>query len=504
MPQATPKSLLTRTCCIRLCWLFAQSALLMTFGLGQPAWAELKTFELDAPAAKQVYLAGEMTNWDSAKQLMSKDKNGKWSATVDLGPGQWLYKFVVDRKWITDPGTTLNDNDGQGGRHSFVFMGDGAWTERAGIAKGQVQSQMVESKAWGKAMKMNVYLPPEYKKGQTYPVLLLLHGSGMDADQWLKTGQINRYMDNLLADKTIQPFVVVMPSSEQLNYTGKSETFITQELPVWLKNTYGLQPGPKAFGVAGMSMGGFGAFHLPSTHPDLFGFGFALSGYYPGTYINDLPQRRELPFKLMMLSGSEDGLVGTNRSIAAKLQAQGASFYYRENKGAHTFQYWSNRVVEMLTSANTFFNGGALPHNEKELDLPRADAAGKAIPIEGVELKPSAALAPRMLGLWQGEWLILPDGGIKGAYEENITEFDSSHYEGTFSVANAGPDTKFDEPFNVKAFMENGRTQFINPVDNGKVESVLSEKDGQLWRQWRIVNNGMDVLLRVKKIEKKQ
>lgn len=503
MVQIHSKNSRARQRFIRSCLIWARPTLLLALGWAQPAWAELKTFELDAPAAKQVYLAGEMTDWDNAKKPMSKAKNGKWSATVDLAPGQWLYKFVVDGQWVTDPASSLNDNDGQGGRHSFVFIGDGAWTERAGIAQGQVQSQMLESKAWGKAMKMNVYLPPEFKKGQAYPVLLLLHGSGMDADQWLKTGQINRYMDNLLADKTIQPFVVVMPSSERLNYTGKSETFLTQELPVWLKSTYGLQPGPQAFGVAGMSMGGFGAFHLPYTHPDLFGFGFALSGYYPGSYINQLPARSELPFQLMMLTGSEDSLAGTNRNIAAKLQAQGARFYYRENKGAHTFQYWSNRTVEMLTAANTFFKGGKLPHNEKELGLPQADAAKTTIPIEGLELKPSAELAPRMLGLWQGEWVILPEGGLKGRYEENITVFDASHYEGTLSVANAGPDTKIDEPFSIKQFVENGRTQFIDPANNSKVESILSEKEGQLWRQWRIVINGMDILLRVKKVEKK-
>lgn len=480
---------------IALCFLLA--------GLARTASAELTRFELDAPTAKQVYLAGEMTDWDSAKKLMSRDKQGRWSISVDLGPGQWLYKYVVDGKWTTDPGSALNDNDGQGGRHSFVFVGDGPWAERGDSAKGEVQSLMLSSKAWGKEMKINIYLPPGFKKGQAYPVLLLLHGQNMDADQWLKTGVINRYMDNLLASKTIEPFVVVMPSSEGINYTGQSEAFITEELPAWLKKTYGLKPGPDAFGVAGMSMGGFGAFHLPSTHPDLFGFGFALSGYYSADYIKALPKRSSLPFKFLMLCGSEDWLVATNRGMAAALKAQGASFYYRENKGAHTFHYWGTYTVEMLSAANTFFAGGAVPHNEKEL-VNKAPDINKAspLPIEGKEVTSTAELLPRLKGLWRGEWVVLP-GGVKGGYEENVADFSADHYEGTFSVMDAGTDTKFDEPFTVKSSLLNGRLHFINPGDNSDVESVWSEKDNQLWRQWKVKNNGLDILLRVKKVDSK-
>ena len=468
--------------------------------LSGPAHAELKTFQIDAPKAKQVYLAGEMTNWDANKKPMNRDKNGRWSISVDLEPGQWLYKFVVDGQWLTDPGTALNDNDGQGGRHSFVFAGEGPWNERKDIAHGEVRSLQLPSKAWGKPMKLNVYLPPGFSKGQSYPVLLLLHGSAMDADQWYRTGQIHHYMDNLLAQKAIQPFVIVMPSSEAVSYVDQSERFITEELPQWLETTLGLHPGPKAFAVAGMSMGGFGAFHLPLAHPQQFGFGFALSGYYPGAYIQKLPKRKALPFTFMMLCGSDDGLVGTNRALAAALKEHGASFYYRENPGAHSFHYWSSHTVEMLSSVNTFFSGGKVPQNSATLTLTQA-AAEEELPIVGREIEPTPELVPRMLGLWRGEWILA--GGLKGGYEENLTEIAPGRTVGTASVLNAGPDSKFDEPFEVKTRMENGRGHFINPADGSDVMSVLSEKDGQLWRQWRIKNNGLDVLLRVAKVEDK-
>lgn len=462
------------------------------------AHAELKTFRVEAAQAKQVYLAGEMTTWDSGKKLMDRDKNGRWNISVDLQPGIWLYKFVVDGQWLTDPGTTLNDNDGQGGRHSFVFAGEGPWNERTDVAHGEVQALMLPSKAWGKPVKLNVYLPPGFKKGQAYPVLLLLHGQGMDADQWYKTGHIHHYMDNLLAQKKIEPFVVVMPSSEKVSYVAQSERFITEELPQWLDTALGLKPGRKAFAVAGMSMGGFGAFHLPLAHAEKFGFGFALSGFYPDSYVKNLPRAKTLPFSFMMLCGSDDGLVGTNRALAAALKKQGAEFYYRENPGAHSFHYWSSHTEEMLRSVNTFFSGGTVPHNSATLSLASRDEA-QPVPVVGREIEPTPELIPRMLGLWRGEWIVA--GGVKGGYEENLTLIEPDRSEGTFSVMDAGPDSKIDEPFVIRTRVENGRGHFINPDDGSDVTSILSEENGRLWRQWRVKHNGMDVLLRVARVE---
>jgi enterochelin esterase family protein len=207
-------------------------------------------------------------------------------------------------------------------------------------------------------MKLNVYLPPGFMRGQRLPVLWLLHGRGMDADQWLMTGKINRYMDNLIAKGAIRPFVLVMPSSDSLPYVGASDRFITQELPAWLARTHGLRVGRTQSGVAGMSMGGTGAFWLPLKHPSLFGFSHALSGYYSDALIAALPKRRGLPMQTTLICGSDDELVATNRKLVQALRANHASFQYREDPGTHTWQYWSHRVVEMLSAADAFFAGG--------------------------------------------------------------------------------------------------------------------------------------------------
>jgi hypothetical protein len=65
------------------------------------------TFHLKAyPNAKTIFLSGDFNNWSPATFAMKKDGD-EWVFTVHLSPGKHLYKFVVDGKWIIDPGNKL-------------------------------------------------------------------------------------------------------------------------------------------------------------------------------------------------------------------------------------------------------------------------------------------------------------------------------------------------------------------------------------------------------------
>lgn len=61
------------------------------------------TFSFDAPQAVKVSLVGEFNNWDPSKHPMKCDDNGHWIKTVVLDPGTYEYKFVADKRWLTDP-----------------------------------------------------------------------------------------------------------------------------------------------------------------------------------------------------------------------------------------------------------------------------------------------------------------------------------------------------------------------------------------------------------------
>jgi 1,4-alpha-glucan branching enzyme len=60
-------------------------------------------FELLAPNAQKVYLAGNFNNWDTRANPMKKDKNGIWKTALSLKSGRYEYRFLVDGNWENDP-----------------------------------------------------------------------------------------------------------------------------------------------------------------------------------------------------------------------------------------------------------------------------------------------------------------------------------------------------------------------------------------------------------------
>lgn len=61
-------------------------------------------FTLEAPAAAEVLLTGEFTNWSRQGVKLTRDeRDGTWKTTVDIPPGEYEYRFIVDGVWIRDP-----------------------------------------------------------------------------------------------------------------------------------------------------------------------------------------------------------------------------------------------------------------------------------------------------------------------------------------------------------------------------------------------------------------
>ncbi|HEV2800715.1 MAG TPA: serine hydrolase [Pyrinomonadaceae bacterium] len=80
------------------------------------------TFRLKGfPNATIVAVAGSFNNWDVTRTLMSKDGDG-WVCRVDLPPGKYLYKFVVDGEWIVDPENPATEKDSSGNINSVLTV----------------------------------------------------------------------------------------------------------------------------------------------------------------------------------------------------------------------------------------------------------------------------------------------------------------------------------------------------------------------------------------------
>jgi len=54
-----------------------------------------------------VLLVGDFTHWQEKPIPMRKGADGAWSAAVDLAPGTYHYRFMVDGEWRDDPECTV-------------------------------------------------------------------------------------------------------------------------------------------------------------------------------------------------------------------------------------------------------------------------------------------------------------------------------------------------------------------------------------------------------------
>ncbi len=92
-----------------------------TFRLNTAGWHEQPT---------SVHVAGTFNGWNQTAVELTPDAEGVYAATVDLDPGIYLYKFILNGSdWVNDPihsDKTLEEPDGHGGMNSAVLVGPDA------------------------------------------------------------------------------------------------------------------------------------------------------------------------------------------------------------------------------------------------------------------------------------------------------------------------------------------------------------------------------------------
>lgn len=66
-----------------------------------------QTFWFYAPDATSVQLVGDFTNWQANPISLKRQPDGIWSVTVEIPPGTYHYRFLVDGQWRDDPECTL-------------------------------------------------------------------------------------------------------------------------------------------------------------------------------------------------------------------------------------------------------------------------------------------------------------------------------------------------------------------------------------------------------------
>lgn len=147
---------------------------------------------------------------------------------------------------------------------------------------GTVTKHSLRSEALGRDYDFTVYLPDGYAdSGLSYPAFYLLHGANGNENEWVVKGGAERTLDRLIAEKRIQPVIVVMPG----HFNGwwvdgnrdKGETALYGELMPAVEKRFRTITERGGRGIGGLSAGGYGAIRLALKHPDRFAAAVALS-----------------------------------------------------------------------------------------------------------------------------------------------------------------------------------------------------------------------------------
>ncbi|OAN58173.1 alpha/beta hydrolase [Sphingomonas sp. TDK1] len=132
-----------------------------------------------------------------------------------------------------------------------------------------------------------VVLPPDYATSprKRYPVVYALHGYSIGVEQWIKEIHVPQVVEGAFA-LGAQPLILVLPDSKTLHNgsmysssptTGDFERFVSHDLVAYIDAHYRTLARRESRGLAGHSMGGYGASRIGMKHADVFGAVYMMS-----------------------------------------------------------------------------------------------------------------------------------------------------------------------------------------------------------------------------------
>jgi len=146
------------------------------------------------------------------------------------------------------------------------------------------ENGIIESSILKEEMKFSVYLPAGYEtSARSYPVVYLLHGRTDDHTAWIQFGEMQRIVDDGIHTGKIAPMVIVMPDAKltfymnDVNGNYKYEDYFINELIPFIEKNYRCISEKQYRGLAGQSMGGFGALLYALKYPEMFSACSAMS-----------------------------------------------------------------------------------------------------------------------------------------------------------------------------------------------------------------------------------
>lgn len=291
---------------------------------------------------------------------------------------------------------------------------------------GTVHTDTVWAPSVGAHKALVVYLPPSYhaQRRTRFPVLVYLHGRSGNERNWVDAGRLHLTMDSLVRAGAPEA-IIVMPDGDDGWYTTwnqlgdltaclaqqarreaaatycvpwtRYDDYIARDVVSYVDTHYRTIARREHRGIAGLSMGGFGALTLALQYPELFAAAASHSGVLsprylgpipfasparyaataaelqvaagslwgdlkyvmgkdtigwnardPGRLVKRLAQRSAMLPALMFDVGGSDPFVDQNRDLHATLTQLAVPHRFTEWPGAHTWTYWQQHAAESL------------------------------------------------------------------------------------------------------------------------------------------------------------
>ena len=214
---------------------------------------------------------------------------------------------------------------------------------------------------------------------ERYPTLYLLHGLSDDHTVWQRRTSIERYVEGL-------NLAVVMPAAARSFYTDMVTgepywRFISEEIPAMARHFFPLSESRDENYVAGLSMGGYGAFKLALTYPERYAAAASLSGALDVARLarderaagqselqrifGEVSALKDGPNDLFSLAarmvrqggarphlyqwcGAEDFLSADNRRFREHTESLGLAVTCEDGPGGHDWSCWDAQIQRVL------------------------------------------------------------------------------------------------------------------------------------------------------------
>ncbi len=227
--------------------------------------------------------------------------------------------------------------------------------------------------------QLEIIIPDDIKENEKIKVLYLLHGYFGNHTDWTRMSSIERYISKYRV-------AVVMPSVNNSYYTDMVYglnyfTYMTEELPRFIENTFPVSKQREDHYVCGLSMGGYGALKMALTYPNKYKMAASLSGALnldhiqtlsmtngrksqfeatfgtkpvKGTHddlkylLSQMPKKDKESLNIFVGCGTEDFLYHDNVDFVSFLKEQKVNCTYVESSGAHDWAFWDSYIQKVI------------------------------------------------------------------------------------------------------------------------------------------------------------